>query len=472
MESTAHAFKDNVKTELQKETLQQVLGHVGAILPLARKAAKDRLPEFEDLRDRARDIKNHTLDNLDFYLEAYEARVNELGGHVHWCETHAEAREKVLEICQAADAKTVTKGKSMITEEMGLNDFLIENDIQPIETDMGEYIIQLAGETPSHLIGPAFHKSKDEVTELFFEHHKTQRWTEGEDLMREGRKFLRQKYFDADVGITGANFLIAETGSSVIVTNEGNGDLTQTLPKVHIVCASIEKVIPTLEDFSQIIRLLPRSATGQEITAYTTLSTGPKRAGDPDGPEEFHVVLLDAGRSKYLGTDVQEVLRCIRCAACLNHCPVYTAIGGHAYGWVYQGPIGAALDPLLLGTKEARHLPNASTLCGRCEAVCPVRIPIPKILRHWRAQSFEEKGGRASERSGLAIWAWFAQRPALYQLSSSLGIKLLGTLGRRKGSFSKLPFASGWTQSREMPAPQGRTFMAEWKTRQKIGGGP
>lgn len=469
MKSTTSTFKENVHSELQNEKLKQVFGGILLVLPLGRAMAKANLPEFDALRDQARDIKNHTLENLDFYLEAFEAKVLEQGGQVHWCETHEEARDVVLKICQDVGAKTVTKGKSMITEEMGLNDYLETHGIQPIETDMGEYIIQLAGETPSHLIGPAFHKTKEDVTELFYEHHKTQRWTEGEDLMAEGRKVLREKYFAADVGITGANFLIAETGSTVIVTNEGNGDLTQTLPKVHVVCASIEKVVPTLEDFSQLIRVLPRSATGQEITAYTTLSTGPKRQGDLDGPAEFHVVLVDAGRSKYLGTEVQEILRCIRCSACLNHCPIYSSIGGHAYGWVYQGPLGAALDPLLLGTKEAAHLPNASTLCGRCEAVCPVRIPIPKILRHWRTEAHKEGFGTTGERSGLAFWAFCARHPQLYRLGSAWAIKLLGALGAKRGAFRSLPFLSGWTLSRDMPAPEGETFMAAWKKAQKKG---
>ncbi|TNE57521.1 MAG: iron-sulfur cluster-binding protein [Alphaproteobacteria bacterium] len=469
MKSTTSSFKENVHSELQNENLKRVFGGILQVLPLGRAMAMANLPEFDALRDQARDIKNHTLENLDFYLEAFEAKVIEQGGHVHWCETHEEARDTVLKICQTAGAKTVTKGKSMITEEMGLNAHLEANGIEPIETDMGEYIIQLAGETPSHLIGPAFHKSKEEVTELFYEHHKTQRWTEGEDLMAEGRKVLREKYFAADVGITGANFLIAETGSTVIVTNEGNGDLTQTLPKVHIVCASIEKVVPTLEDFSQLIRVLPRSATGQEITAYTTLSTGPRRADDLDGPDEFHVVLLDAGRSKYLGTEVQEVLRCIRCSACLNHCPIYSAIGGHAYGWVYQGPIGAALDPLLLGTMEAAHLPNASTLCGRCEAVCPVRIPIPKILRHWRTEAHRQGFGTVGERSGLAFWAFFARRPWLYSLGAAWMMKALGAWGANRGAFKSLPFLSGWTLSRDMPAPEGETFQSAWKKAQKEG---
>ncbi len=467
MERNARAFKENVKEALQQENLAGVLDIMSKFSPIGRNIAIGKLPEFEALRDDARDIKNHVLANLDFYLEEYEAKVIESGGHVHWCETHEEARQKILEICRSVDAKLVTKGKSMITEEMHLNAFLEDNGIIPVETDMGEYIVQLADEPPSHIIGPAIHKTKDEVTELFFKHHKTQRWTEGEDLMLEGRKILREKYFEADVGITGANFLIAESGTSVIVTNEGNGDLTQSLPKVHIVCASLEKVIPSFEDFSQFIRLLPRSATGQEISVYTTFSTGPKRATDPDGPEEYHVVLLDAGRSKLLGTQYQEVLRCIRCAACLNHCPVYTAVGGHAYGATYQGPIGAALDPVIVGLDEARHLPNASSFCGRCEAVCPVRIPIPKILRYWRAEAFESKSQPLKERAGLSLWTWFATRPKLYRLLAGAGVAVLAKAGGAKGHLKRFPFLSGWTNHRELPAPEGKTFQALYKKAQK-----
>jgi L-lactate dehydrogenase complex protein LldF len=463
MERSARAFKENAKEALGQENLMGVLDLMSKFSPLGRKAAAAALPEFEALRDDARDIKNHVLSNLDYYLEQYEAKVLETGGHVHWCETHEEACEKVLEICKSVDAKLVTKGKSMITEEMHLNKFLEDNDITPVETDMGEYIIQLADEPPSHIIGPAIHKTKEEVTELFYKHHGTQRWTEGEDLMLEGRQVLREKYFEADVGITGANFLIAESGTSVIVTNEGNGDLTQTLPKVHIVCASIEKVIPSFEDFSTFIRLLPRSATSQEISVYTTFSTGPKRDTDPDGPEEYHVVLLDAGRSKLLGSKYQEVLRCIRCSACLNHCPVYTAVGGHAYGTTYQGPIGAALDPVIVGLDEAHDLPNASSFCGRCEAVCPVRIPIPKILRYWRAESFEQKRPSFKERSGLKVWAFFAGRPKLYHGISRLGVRVLSNGAGEKGFLKRFPFTSGWTRHRDLPAPEGETFQSLYK---------
>ena len=342
--------------------------------------AVEALPEFDRLRDNARDIKDHTLANLDLYLEAYEAKVIEAGGQVHWAETAEQARGIMLDICRAANARTVTKGKSMITEEIDLNDFLERNGIRPVETDLGEYIIQLRHEHPSHIIAPAVHLNKEQVEADFRRVHThlpaSRDLTEPEALLNEARGVLRQEYFAADVGITGANFLVAETGTSIIVTNEGNGDLTQILPRVHVVLASIEKIVPTLEDAAQILRVLARSATGQDMSVYTTLSTGPRRPGDPDGPEQYHVILLDNGRSAMLGTEFQDMLRCIRCGACMNHCPVYHAVGGHAYGWVYPGPMGAVLTPSLIGVDKAGHLPNASTFCGRCESVCPMRIPV------------------------------------------------------------------------------------------------
>src|SRR5690606_2808670 len=391
----------------------------------------------------------------------------------HWCATYAEAREAVLGICRAVDAKTVTKGKSMITEEMALNDYLLAHDIEPIETDLGEYIIQLAHEYPSHIIAPALHKTKDQVSDLFVQHHEkygfTERVTDPQALVGEARKVLRDKYAAADVGITGANFLIAETGSTVIVTNEGNGDLTQSLPGTHIVVSSIEKVVPTLEDASLFLRLLARSATGQEMSVYTTFSTGPRRKDDLDGPARFHVVLVDSGRSDLLGTNKQELLRCLKCGACMNHCPVYQAVGGHSYGWVYPGPIGAALNPHMVGIEEARHLPNASTFCGRCEEVCPVRIPLPKIMRHWREEAFERQVTPKPERWGIGLWAYFAKRPALYRVASAVAARGLKWMAGRKGAISRLPLLSGWTSVRDFPAPEGKSFMEQWKKHQREG---
>ncbi len=463
---TSHRFKANAAQALRDTELQRALGKVKVGFIQKRRAAADRLPEFEALRDQARDIKNHTLENLDFYLERYEAAVLRQGGQVHWAATAEDARRIILEICQQAGAKLVTKGKSMISEEIGLNAHLEAAGLEVAETDLGEYIIQLRNEPPSHIIAPAVHVTKEQVREDFIAHHPQypadRPLDEPPELVAEARAVLRERFLAADVGITGANFLIAENGSSIIVTNEGNGDLTQTLPKVHIVCASLEKVVPNLEDVSTILRVLARSATGQEFSTYTTFSTGPRRADDLDGPEEFHVVLLDNGRSDMLGTDFQDALRCIRCGACMNHCPVYHAVGGHAYGWVYPGPIGSVLTPNFIGLQEGGQLPNASTFCGRCEAVCPMRIPLPKMMRHWREQEFERHLTPGAQRFGLGLWAALARRPRLYALACGLVMRVLATLGRRRGRFSKLPLAGGWTDHRDLPAPQGRTFQQLW----------
>ncbi|MBA5779250.1 iron-sulfur cluster-binding protein [Stappia sp. F7233] len=471
MQITSPTFKDNAAKALADAQLQKALGNVRAGFIDKRQKAADALPEFEALRDAARDIKNHTLAHLDLYLETYAEKVEAAGGQVHWAETAEDARNRILEICRRLGAKTVTKGKSMITEEIGLNAFFEEHGVTPVETDLGEYIIQLRGEHPSHIIAPAVHLNKEQVEEDFRRVHThldpSRNLDEPTSLLGEARAVLREKYFQADVGITGANFLVAETGTSIIVTNEGNGDLTQTLPKAHIVVASIEKIVPTLEDVSQILRVLARSATGQDMSVYTTFSTGPRRDEDPDGPGEYHVILLDNGRSAMLGTEYQEMLRCIRCGACMNHCPVYHAVGGHAYGWVYPGPMGAVLTPSLVGVDKAGHLPNASTFCGRCESVCPMRIPLPKMMRHWREREFERNLNSAVARYGLGLWAFFAKRPALYQFATGTAMRLLGAIGKGKGRFAALPLAGGWTRHRDLPAPEGKTFQSQWAERQK-----
>jgi L-lactate dehydrogenase complex protein LldF len=470
MEATSQAFKENATRALGDRNLQAALGILKNNFSGRRGAAVARLPEFERLRDEGRDIKNHVLDHLDLYLEAFERKVVSLGGEVHWAVTAEEARDAITAICRRVGANTVTKGKSMIAEEIGLNDHLEKNGIAPIETDLGEYIIQLRHETPSHIIAPAIHLVKEQVAETFRDAHRdldpARSLEDPRAMCDEARERLRPKFLAADVGITGANFLVAETGSSIIVTNEGNGDLTQNLPRIHIVLASLEKIVPTLEDASTLLRLLARSATGQEFSTYTTVSSGPRRPGDSDGPVEYHVVLLDNGRSAMLGTEFQDMLRCIRCGACFNHCPVYGSVGGHAYGWVYGGPIGSILTPALIGVEKASSLPNASTLCGRCESVCPMRIPIPKMLRHWREREFERHLQPQAYRAGLKLWAFLAKRPELYRPLTRLGAAILGAFGRSRGRFRTLPLAQGWTRGRDMPAPEGKTFMALWAERQ------
>ena len=467
---TSPAFKENARAAIADPQLQSVLRQ-GLGFVDRRQTAIDRLPEFDALRDCARDIKNHTLAHLDLYLDAYEARVRAAGGEVHYAVTPEEARNVILGICRKAGAKTVTKGKTMIAEEIGLNDFLEANGIVPVETDLGEYIIQIRHEAPSHIIAPAIHLTKAQVEADFRRVHaqlpENRNLAEPATLLAEARGILRERFLAADVGITGANFLVAETGTSIIVTNEGNGDLTQTLPKVHVVLATIEKLVPTLEDVAQLLRVLARSATGQEMSVYTTFSTGPRRAGDPDGPAEYHVVVLDNGRSAMLGGEFQDMLRCIRCGACMNHCPIFNAIGGHAYGWVYPGPMGAVLTPALIGVDLAGNLPNASTFCGRCEEVCPVRIPLPRMMRDWREREFERHLSRATVRSGLAFWAFFAKRPRLYGLATAVAMPMLSLFGRRKGRFRALPLAAAWTRDRDFPSPQGATFQSQWRRRRR-----
>lgn len=467
---TSRDFKAKSTAALEDAVLQGNLVKLKDNFLARRTKAKESLPEFEDLRDASVVIKKHTIAHLDLYLEAFEAAVTASGGTVHWARDDTEARAIVLDICKQENARTVTKGKTMVGEEIGINPFLEAHGMTPIETDLGEYIIQLAKEPPSHIIAPAIHKNRQQVAALFNEHHPHLEHRGDDDvdgMLADARTVLREQFLKADVGITGANFLIAETGQTVIVTNEGNGDLTQLLPRVHIALAGIEKVVPTLEDTMTIMRVLARSATGQEMSSYTTFSAGGRRKGDLDGPEAFHVVLLDNGRSKLLGSPTEDILRCIRCGCCLNACPVYGKIGGHAYGSTYSGPVGAVLTPSLAGLSEAHHLPNASSLCGRCEEVCPMRIPIPKMLRHFREEEVASGMAPASARRGIALWAWFASRPGLYRTMTSLGTGMLARFGRKRGRFSRLPMAGAWTATRDLASPQGSSFQNQWAKRSK-----
>ncbi len=452
---------------MRDQRLQRALATLPGGLVAQRRAAVAAVPEFEALREAGRAIRDHTLDHLDHYLEKFEAAATASGAAIHWATGAAEAQGIVAEICRRANARLVVKGKSMVSEEIGLNAHLESQGLEVVETDLGEYLIQKRGETPSHIIAPAIHLTEQDVEADFRTYHThlppDRALPDPASLVAEARSVLRAKFLAADVGITGANFLVAETGSSIIVTNEGNGDLTQVLPPVHIVVATIDKVVPTLADAFQLLRLLARSATGQDMTAYTTLTTGPRRAGDQDGPHACHIVLIDNGRTDMLAGDMREALRCIRCGACMNHCPVYNAIGGHAYGSVYPGPIGAVLTPALMGICEAAHLPNASTFCGSCEAVCPVKIPLVSLMRSWREKARAAGHTTAKARLLHGAWAALATRPRLYHLVMRFVAAIGGAMGRRRGAFRNLPIARGWLRDRDMPAPQGRTFQQLWE---------
>lgn len=474
MEQRSSAFKARARSALLDESLKSALGNVKEGFIAKRAKAVRLVPEWEQIRGEAKSLKNHVLENLDHYLLAYEASVQRNGGHVHWASTSEEAAELVVGICRDADARIVTKGKSMVGEEADLNGALEAAGMEAVETDLGEYIIQLAGEGPSHIIAPAIHKTKEQVSDLFHQQHVkyglTERLTGRRDLVNEARTVLREKFLKADVGITGANFLIAETGQHVLVTNEGNGDLTSNLPRVQIVIAGIEKVVPTPEDASCLLRLLARSATGQHFSNYTSLMSGPRREGDTDGPEAFHVVLVDNHRTDMLGGALRDMLRCFRCGACMNHCPVYGAVGGHSYGWVYPGPMGSVITPAMIGLENARDLPHACTLNGRCGEVCPMSIPLPSLLREHRRETFERHLQSPASRYGLGIWAAVAKRPTLYRALTRLAVGLLSRAGAAKGRFRHLPLAGAWTQGRDMPVPQGRsTFMQLYRRSRPAG---
>ena len=470
MRSTTQSFPQQAQVALLDEQLQTALAKVRGGFVKKRRAALAELPEFEQLRSAARAIKEHTLSQLEEYLLQFEHQVEDSGGKVHWAADPAEACDIAVGLCRDADAQLVTKGKTMVGEEIGLNEALEAAALRVVETDLGEYIIQLAEEPPSHIIAPAVHKSRGEIAELFQSHHHGGGFTRPletvPDIVDEARRVLRDEFLAADVGITGANMLIAETGSTVLVTNEGNGDLTGSLPPVHIVIASIEKVVPTLEDATVLLRLLARSATGQPITSYTSFFTGPKRSADIGGPEQFHIVLVDNGRSEMLGNAYREMLRCIRCGACLNHCPVYSAVGGHAYGWVYPGPMGAVLTPLMIGLDEGHVLADASTLCGRCEDVCPMSIPLPRMLREHRLQSYRDGLMKPVARGLLGIWAAIARRPRLYRWLVERKSRLLRRFAGKSGYLRRVPMAGNWTRSRDLPAPQGGSFVTAWQRNQ------
>lgn len=458
MEISSMHFVRNAKKNLKNSTLQQSMQRAQGKFVNGRADAMAALGNFEALREAAKQIRDKVLNQLDAYLEIFERHAQEKGAIVHWAKNSADVAAILLEIVEKHQVKKVVKSKSMVSEECEVNLTLESAGVEVVETDLGEYIIQLAKEPPSHIVAPALHKSKEEVSTLFAEHHHTEAKTEIQALCSEAREVLRQHFITADMGISGANFAIAETGSVLLVTNEGNGRLVTTLPKVHVAITGIEKVIPTFEDAATLLRLLPRSATGQSISNYVSILTGTKQPQDQDGPEAFHIILVDNGRSQLLGGEIQPMLRCIRCGACMNHCPVYQNIGGHSYGWVYPGPMGSILTPSYVGIENALDLPHASTLCGACQAVCPVGIPLTELLRALRNKQFDRNLRPSSETIGLKTWGWLAKNPTLYRLAAHGAVKAM----------PYWRFYGGWTVNRELPQSQGQTFHSLYKNRKKI----
>jgi len=460
-------FKARAGKKLADAKLQAALKKLQQNFVRGRAERVAELDNFEAIRDAGAGIRERALAHLDLYLKEFERNANARGTVVHWAESAEEANRIVCELARRYGVRKVAKSKSMVTEECSLNEALEAIGIEVIETDLGEYILQLAKEAPSHIVAPVVHKSREEISDLFEEKHGLARKTDIAELTREAREKLRPHFLSADMGISGANFIVAETGSTLIVTNEGNGRMVTTLPRVHVAITGIEKVVPTLEDVATLMRLLPRHGTGQTVTNYMSVTTGAKAEGDLDGPEHFHVILVDAGRTGLVGTDLQPMLRCIRCGACMNHCPVYQSVGGHAYGWVYPGPMGSVLTPMYVGLERARDLPNAATMCNQCGVVCPVKIPLPELLRKLRERQFERRLKPWSERAGLALWSWLARNPGFYALATKLGARMLARMGGPAGRIRSLPFGGGWTGGRDLPAPEGRTFRELYRERQE-----
>lgn len=459
-------FKQRINTALADSNLQAALDGNFERSGIQRTVALASLPNADLVRDRARAIRIEALSHLDTYLLQLEAAVQARGGVVHWAATAADANRIVLEIAQQHQAKLIAKSKSMVSEEIGLNAALEKAGLRVVETDLGEYILQLREDHPSHIVAPAIHLRRSDVAALFEKHLGLPPADDIPAMTAAARQALRGVFVTADIGVSGVNFGVAESGTLCIVTNEGNGRLCTTLPKIHIALMGIERVTPTLADLEIMLRVLARSATGQKITGYTNLITGPRRPDEPDGPDELHLVLVDNGRSRVLAGELAESLLCIRCGACLNICPVYREIGGHAYGSVYPGPIGAIIAPALGGLTEFGELAGASSLCGACQEVCPVRIDIPTMLLKVRSAEVEETGGPAWLGPAMKLWSLGMRSLPGYRLSLWLG--RLGTrLLARGGWVQRLPGPpGGWTQSRDFPALAEKTFRERFIKRQ------
>ena len=442
--------------------------HVPASIPAAVQQATNRfivgrtarvaeIPHWEQLRQIASDIRLHTIENMDVYLTRFEAAVQAAGGQVHWASTGEEACQVILQIAKEHGVRLAVKAKSMATEEIRLNHALQAAGIEALETDLGEYIIQLAGTGPSHILAPAVHLKKEEIAALFSEKLHINAPADPIELTRIAREALREKFLAAGMGISGANFLVAESGTLVIVTNEGNGRMCTTMPDLHVAVVGIDKIVPDWESLTVFLKMLARSATGQKLSTYTQFITGPRRSDDEFGPKEFHIVLLDNGRSDVLKDPVgREVFKCIRCSACVNVCPVYKNVGGFAYGWFISGPIGAILAPQMLGTQVARELPFASTLCGLCADVCPVKIPIPTILRHLRRRvaqgdEFAAPTMPAPIRASAGLASFALAQSWLYRFATRL-LPSVMRIFSRQGWILSAPYPlSRWTKGRPLP---------------------
>lgn len=471
MKIGSNDFKDRVEEGINNSFMRKAVAGAQERMGSRRQDAADQLGNWEDWRSHGEEIRQHVLEHLDYYLKELSDNIASRGGHVFFAQTPAEANEYIKNLVESKGAKKVVKSKSMVTEEINLNSCLEEAGCEVIETDLGEYILQVDDhDPPSHIVVPALHKNKEQIRDVFTEKLGYQKTAKPEELAAHARAVLRQKFLEADIGITGCNFAVAETGSFCLVTNEGNADLVTALPKTQITVMGMERIVPTFEELEVLVGLLTRSAVGQKLTSYITVLTGPKEIDEADGPEEFHLVVVDNGRSNILGSEFQSILQCIRCGACINTCPVYRHIGGHSYGSIYSGPIGAVLTPLLGGYEENKELPYASTLCGACTEVCPVKIPLHGLLLKHREQIVEKEGkAPISEKLAMKAFGLGAASPILYKLGTKMAPAAMNPFVSGN-TISKGPGPlKAWTEIREFPAPHKERFRDWFKNREKEG---
>ncbi len=467
MSAPAATLKERADIALRNEFLRKAVRFTAERQSGQKHKSTEALGHWEEWRECGRAIRAHTIAHLDYYLDQFTRQVTAQGGHVHFAADAAEAATQALDIARTKGAKLVAKSKSMVTEEVGINHRFEPHGIRCVETDLGEWIVQLAHETPSHIINPAIHKNRQQIQELFEREGGEKLSTETAVLAGFARRRLREIFQQADIGMTGCNFAVAETGSMVLFTSEGNGRMVTTLPRIQLVMMGMERIVPSLDDLEVMANILPRSATGQKLTVYMSVLTGPRRAGEADGPEELHIIILDNGRSDQLGDpEFQSVLNCIRCGACLNVCPVYRHIGGHAYGGVYSGPIGAVLTPLLQQNQQAdkaqwAETANASSLCGACFQACPVKIPLHDMLVHLRRRRVEAALTGAGERLGFKLFSRVFRSPRWYRLAGAMS-RWLAPLANQPWAAPFLGPLKGWLKHRTLPKPAPRSFQDLW----------
>lgn len=466
------AFDHKIKQTLKNPDLQlAIYTSTGRLIDHRKKSLTGQLAEYQDLRTQANAIKKHAIENLDFYLQQLEANVRAHGGKVVWCRNGQEVADFVLSLAKDRGARLIVKSKSMTTEEIDFNERLEHHHLESVETDLGEYILQLKHERPYHIVAPALHLTRYDVASLFEKELNVANDTVIENQTMLARRVLRDKFLQADIGVSGANFLVADSGAVVLVENEGNARLTTSAPKIHIAVAGLEKVIPRAQDLATFLKLLGRSATGQPLTVYTSFLSGPRRGEEIDGPDEFYLVLLDNGRTTVLANEEKrQALYCIRCGACLNHCPVYRKIGGHSFPWVYSGPIGAIITPQFMGTRHEPGLPFASSLCGACAEVCPVKIDIPKVLLDLRedvVKTWTEDESNQLEKFAFRMFAFATSHPKLYRLAGKLAARFApreAWVSHAPG-LEVLPPVKKWLSQRDLPSPPRKNFRDLWKER-------